>query len=215
MKNEYIIYKATNKLNGKIYIGATTKSLEERKKDHIQKALCSKGSAFQEAIAHYTIDNFIWETIDTANNVNELAEKEKEYIKLYDSNHTGYNSDEGGGFKKDVYQYNTTGNIIATYSSLSDVEKQLHIDKRRISMACTNSTLFGDSFWSYKENDSFHLLYDNRKKTVAQYDLQGNILSRFDSVSEASKLTGISKTCISRCCRGERQSSKGYIWKYI
>ncbi|WP_016988899.1 GIY-YIG nuclease family protein [Flavobacterium sp. ACAM 123] len=33
-----IIYKAENTQTGEIYIGATTKSLEERKQDHIQKA---------------------------------------------------------------------------------------------------------------------------------------------------------------------------------
>ncbi|WP_416382011.1 hypothetical protein [Maribacter sp. BPC-D8] len=34
------------------------------------------------------------------------------------------------------------------------------------------------------------------------------------SIVEASKITGISKTCISRCCRGERKQSGGYLWKY-
>lgn len=214
IENKNIIYKAVNKTNGKIYIGATTHSLEERKKDHIQKALNGKGSAFQEALASYSTDNFIWEEIDTANTINELAEKEKRYIQLYDSNHMGYNSDEGGGFKKNVYQYTYSGDLIAVYDCLTDIENQLHIDKRRISSACNHSTLCKGSFWSYKLNDVFKMPVDDRKRIVKQFDLQGNFIAEYDSVSNASKINNISKTCISRCCRGERENSKGYIWKY-
>lgn len=209
-----IIYRAVNKVNDKVYIGATTKSLEERKKDHIQKALKGKGSTFQTAIAEYSVDNFTWDEIDTADNLNVLAEKEKKYIKLYDSNHTGYNSDEGGGFKKTVYQYNLEGKLIGTFSSLKDIETTLHIDKRRISNACTHSALYDGSFWSYKENDTFQLPIDQKKRKVLQFDLENNFIKSYSSVTEASKLTGISKTCISRCCRGERENSKGFIWKY-
>jgi len=209
-----IIYRVVNKFNDKVYIGATTKSLEERKRDHAQKALKGKGSAFQEAIAKYSVDNFIWEEIDTAENLNILAEKEKKYIKFYDSNHTGYNSDEGGGFKKTVYQYDQDGNLIGTFSSLKEIETRLHIDKRRVSNACTHSSLCNGNFWSYKENDTFQPPSDAKKRKVMQFDMENKLIQTYGSVSEASKMTGISKTCIARCCRGERESSKGFIWKY-
>jgi len=214
MYSELIIYKVTNTLNGKIYIGATSKSIEERKKDHLQKALNGVGSNFQKAIAKYNPDKFIWEKIDTAQDLNELAEKEKFYIQLYKSNDTGYNSDAGGGFKKSVFQYNCNGDIVASYLSLKDVETQLHIDKRRISEACTHSTLCNGSFWSYKTNDTFKNPIDSKKRKVFQYDMNGNLLNFYESVSVASKRTGLSKTCISRCCRTERNDSGGFIWRY-
>jgi hypothetical protein len=53
------------------------------------------------------------------------------------------------------------------------------------------------------------------RKEAIQLDLEGNLLAEYKSVSEASKITGVSKTCISRCCRGERDKSGGYIWKYM
>jgi hypothetical protein len=47
----YIIYRAQNIFTNEVYIGATTKSIEERKTDHIQKANKEIGSYFQEAIS--------------------------------------------------------------------------------------------------------------------------------------------------------------------
>lgn len=209
-----IIYSVKNIITGEYYIGATTKSMNERKKDHLQKSEKKVGSYFQEAIATYPTESFVWETIDTANTLDELAEKEKKYIKKYDSNHNGFNSDNGGGFKKTVYQYDDEGKMIAKYEGLSEIANKLNFDKRRISTACNSSTPFGGSFWSYKENDTFNLSYDQRKRCVVQLDLAGNFINQFSSVSEANCQTGVSKTCIARCCRGEREKSKGFIWKY-
>ena len=51
MENKnYIIYKAQNTITGECYIGATTKSIEERKQDHLQKANTNNGHKFHFAI---------------------------------------------------------------------------------------------------------------------------------------------------------------------
>ena len=44
------VYKAQNKVTGKVYIGATTDSIENRKKDHQKKANNSQGNEFHEAV---------------------------------------------------------------------------------------------------------------------------------------------------------------------
>ena len=209
-----IIYKVVNTITDEVYIGATTKSIEERKADHLQKSRRKVGSYFQEAIGTYGPDAFSWQQIDTANSTNELAEKEKQYILKYNSKEQGYNSDAGGGFKKIVYQFNEDGILINSFSSLKEIETTLNYDKRRVSNACTTATLWKGSYWSYSLNKTFIPAIDSRKKKVFQYSLNGEILARYNSVAEASRETGISKTCISRCCRGERRSSSGFLWKY-
>jgi hypothetical protein len=216
MKNKtiHLVYKVTNLETGEAYIGATTRSIEDRKSDHIQKANKGVGGYFQEAIGTYGPDSFSWEQIDTANNSNELAEKEKQYILQYNSKDKGYNADSGGGFMKTVYQYSQDGALIASFSSLKQVESTFNYDKRRISNACTTATLWQGSYWSYSQSNSFKIIIDSRKKKVFQYNYNGELVAEFISVAEASKITGLSKSCISRCCRGERQSSGGYIWKY-
>jgi len=209
------IYKVTNTNTGEIYIGATTRSINERKIDHIQKANTGLGGYFQQSIGTYGFEAFSWEQIDTAENPNELAQKETYYILQYNSRANGYNENRGGGFKKTVYQYNLDGALIHSFEDLSSAASSVTTTKKRISKAClSKSNLFDNSYWSYKYSEPFVSETDLRKKTVLQYDLNGNLLNTFVSVAEASKIIGLSKTCISRCCRGERESTGGFKWNY-
>ena len=216
MKNvNGIIYKVTNQATNENYIGATTKSIEERKIDHFQKSETNNCYKFQNAISTYGKDAFIWEQIDTASSIDELANKEIHYIEKFEANSKGYNSDKGGGFKKTIYKYNLDGSLNSTYESLRDAGASINASKQDISRACwsVNHTLCG-FLWSYNYVEPFMPETDNRKKEVLQYNLNGNLLARYVSASEASRKTGVSKTCITRCCRGERESSGGFIWKY-
>lgn len=52
----------------------------------------------------------------------------------------------------------------------------------------------------------------SQSKTVLQYSLDGKLLAKYESVSEAMRKTGILK--ISNVCRGERKQAGGYIWRY-
>ena len=81
MENNKIIYKATNSVNGFVYVGATTKTIRDRKKDHLSKATSGESGKFQEAISTYGAEAFFWEQIDTASSIDELALKEKQYIQ--------------------------------------------------------------------------------------------------------------------------------------
>lgn len=210
-----IIYKAENKLTGAVYIGVSTNSLETRKADHIQRASRGNINQFQEAISTYGTDSFTWEQIDTANSPNELAEKEKKFILLYNSKEEGYNQDSGGGFKKKVYQYSLDGALMNTYEDLESAANAVSADKRSISSACLKINKTCKSyFWSYSFVEKFVPEVDKRKKEVAQFSLDGILIANYKSVAEASKQSKISKTCISRVCRNEREQSGGFIWQY-
>ncbi len=209
-----IIYKVTNTITNKVYIGATTKSIEERKLDHLQKSEKKVGSYFQEAILTYGKDAFTWEQIDTASTNNELAKKEVYYIQEYDTLLNGYNEDRGGGIKKTVYQFNyKTGKLINSYESLSQAAEAAEAIKQNISDVCLGhyNTCKGFS-WSYDED--YKLFKDKRKKEVIQFDLNKNFIAKYESLAEASRITNASKTCIARCCRGERLNTHGFIFEY-
>lgn len=214
--NRYIIYQAKNVFTGDVYVGATTKSLDERKNDHLQKS--SKGSDifFHQAIQTYGSDSFLWTELDSTNSINELAEKETEYIYLYDSFKNGYNSDKGGGLRKTVYQYNVdTGELLHSFNDLASAANAVNANKRSISNVCLqyNKTCKG-YHWSYSSTVEFNSISDFRKKTVNQTSLDGDVIACYESASEASRKTGVSKTCITRCCREEREHSGGFRWKY-
>lgn len=90
-----IIYKITNKINGKVYIGQTIRTLEERWKDH-----CSENSrcfAIKAAIDKYGRENFIIEQIDQAIDLIDLNKKEGDWIvNLNSLAPNGYNLKSGG-----------------------------------------------------------------------------------------------------------------------
>ena len=89
-----IIYKLTNKINNKIYVGMTKYSVGKRVAQHIKS---KKKTIIQNAINKYGIDSFIIEIIDSADTREALAEKEKYWIKKFNCKAPlGYNATDGG-----------------------------------------------------------------------------------------------------------------------
>lgn len=88
------IYKITNKINGKVYIGQTIKSIEERWKQHCSKnSLCK---ALQSALIKYGMDNFSIECVEECYSIDQLNIREIFWINFYNSFYEGYNLTSGG-----------------------------------------------------------------------------------------------------------------------
>jgi len=92
------IYKITNLVNNKIYVGCTKKSLNERFDEHISRAKNKKHkSKLYNSIRKYGIENFLMESIESIEtDFTNLLKMEIEYIKKYDSFNNGMNSTLGG-----------------------------------------------------------------------------------------------------------------------
>ena len=71
------IYKVTNKINGKFYIGLTKRDIQRRLKEHMYNG----DTGLSAPIKKYGLENFVIETIDTAKSFKELEQKEMKYIK--------------------------------------------------------------------------------------------------------------------------------------
>ena len=106
-----IIYKITNKINGKVYIGQTINTLNRRWKQHCQTTQCYC-RLLHNAIAKYGKENFTVEQIDVACDRDELDQKEIYWIKHYDSMNPkkGYNL-LGGGNKNHIVSEETRRKI--------------------------------------------------------------------------------------------------------
>ena len=93
-----IIYRVTNIVDGKIYIGQTRQGIAARRRTHERTAL-SNGYLyrFHRALKEHGLENFQWETIDTCADTEEANEMEYHYIKQYQSTNEdyGYNICEG------------------------------------------------------------------------------------------------------------------------
>lgn len=141
MNMKYVIYKITNLINNKIYIGQTT-NVKERFRHHKQ-APFRKGSRdynkpLYRAIRKYGLDNFSFEIIDkSATSIDELNAKEINYIKLFDSiidSGHGYNLESGGnnGLKSEYTKKKYQKLIKDTEAGRLVKEKEWLIELKRL-----------------------------------------------------------------------------------
>ena len=87
----YCIYKITNDINNQVYIGLTTRSIEQRWKEHIRH----KSSSIDNAIQKYGIAHFSVEEIEECPD-EIIDEREVYWIDFYDTYNNGYNATKGG-----------------------------------------------------------------------------------------------------------------------
>lgn len=140
------IYKITNKVNDKVYIGCTVTSLNKRYQEHIYR--CFKTdykSKLYNSIKKYGEENFTIELIEECE-IGRIYETEKKYIELYDSFKNGLNSTLGGegclGYvhspeiRKKISKNVKNGNSHKgkTYDTLYGVSGQKEKEKRKESV---------------------------------------------------------------------------------
>lgn len=92
------IYKISTTESKKVYIGQTTRTVQQRFLLHLKAATRATASSshLYLAINKYGSKTFSVEQIDFANSQDELNEKERYWINFYDSINNGYNMMEGG-----------------------------------------------------------------------------------------------------------------------
>ena len=91
VKNVRGIYKVTNKINGKVYIGQSV-DIGKRWRQHMT---AKDDIYFHKAIQKYGVENFEWEVIEQCKK-KDLDEREIYWIEYYDSFNKGYNRTKGG-----------------------------------------------------------------------------------------------------------------------
>lgn len=148
-----LIYKVQNKINGHIYIGKTSRTLNERWKEHVNYALSDGKTALAKAIRKYGKDNFELFIIEDNIDNNLLNEKEKTYINFYQSNKSdiGYNETEGGdggrtSSKLSQTQVSEIIKLIQTSNiSLSDIARMYNIHRSVIANINNGKTWVQDN----------------------------------------------------------------------
>ena len=104
------IYKITNNLNNKIYIGLSSKKVEE------SESYYGSGVLIYKAIDKYGKDNFTKTILERdITDFKVLCERERHYIDIYDSINNGYNITEGGGGTFGYKHTNATKEKIRQY----------------------------------------------------------------------------------------------------
>lgn len=92
-----VVYSATNRKNGKIYVGLTTRTLQKRVDEHIRSSREGSNTAFHAALRRYGTLSFAWQVHYRSSSPIKLGLKERELIREFDCRvPNGYNITEGG-----------------------------------------------------------------------------------------------------------------------
>lgn len=97
------IYKITNRVNNKIYVGQTRFTLEHRWKQHIYESKRDLSKPLYRAFKKYGIENFFIESIESVP-FDKLNEREIFWIAELDTFSKGYNATRGGQGELKIYQ---------------------------------------------------------------------------------------------------------------
>ena len=210
------IYKITNKVNDKSYIGLST-NIERRFIDHKHLKDCSRNKnklkILYQAFLKYGIENFDFSIIELCP-VEKLSERERYWVAFYDTYYNGYNATVGGdGFT--IIDHKAVIEDFARTGSCVETAHNLNITKHTVGKILTSN---GIAHRSPAECGGLN------KNDVSQFTKQGEFIRKFDSQRAAAEyLVQIGKTKatldtvgahIGQSCSGKIKSAYGFIWKH-
>ena len=202
-----LIYKITNDVNDKLYIGQTTKTLEERIRNHRNSFVSGADTRIYRAMRKHGWEKFHFEVIATAQDKSTLDELEKYFIKKYDSVNNGYNMSFGGDsnpmFSDEVAEkHSSIMRSEAVRKKISESmkrsyakrggpseEHRKHLSKSKHDLYASEKgeevrKKFRKSFKLSPEH--FKALNDAKNKSVYCVDADGKIVAEFSRVKDAA-----------------------------
>lgn len=229
---EWIIYKHTNQINGKIYIGQTKQTPQARWQGGLgyQSYGAQKESVFSVAIKKYGWENFTHEILEEKIDSQEEADRKeiywieffRSYIGFSDCN--GYNMTLGGSSGEhlgySVYQISKTDmSVINEFASTAEASRQFSSEGNasQIRRCCEGlKHSCKGYYWCYKDNYTKEWMPKNNElvSPVLQIDDDLNVIRKYDSITECVKLTGFSMGSIVSCCRRKQRKANNYFWCY-
>lgn len=220
------VYKITNLINGKIYIGITNQGSKVRWCKHCSDSRQGSDFPIHNAIRKYGEDNFQIEVIEVIENedYDYLKAREVYWVKVYDSynREKGYNLTLGGdgtfgrfhsAETKEKIRQSKIGRKHSKESrhNMSESHKRLEYNHDEMSSRCKKGNGIR---WSNLDNRKNASLNNKNNKAILQIDLEMNIIAEFRSSSEAARCIGKTHQNICKCALGKLPTAYGFIWRY-
>lgn len=233
------IYKITNIVNNKVYVGSS-KSINRRKYQHfyLLKNNKHKNLYLQFSYNKYGKSSFIFELLEKCD-INQLSLKEEYWIKYYNSyksksgynlalvensthsfnNETKFKMSKSNTSKKKLYQYDINGKLLNKFDSIKECSIKLNIPRRNIqNVLKVNNKTTHHFYFSYSNKFDYIKItpkLPSNTKSVIQYNLDNEIINTYISVKEASIKLNVAYTNMSRhLSQNKPKTIRGYVFKY-
>lgn len=222
--DNWIVYVHTCKVNNKKYVGITSQKPVERwgKTGNAY----TRTQVISKAIKKYGWDNFEHEILESGLTMTEASEKERYYIKKYNSLiPNGYNCAEGGyNYASSEYSRQKNSELKSipvicietgeVYKSSHEVEAKLGIKHTNVSKATIDRyrTSGGFHWMKYEEylKNGYSEVLNPNKKHVICIETQ----KVYESSRKAFEDTGVDSSYIYRCCAGKTKTAGDLHWQY-
>lgn len=206
------IYEIRNTVNGHIYVGSAI-DLKQRWYDHRKLLRVNKHHSkyLQNAWNKYGESAFIFVVLRYIKSKDDLITNEQEFI---DKLNPDYNVCRVAGSTLGKKQPAHVGRAVGVANSqrvITDEYRQ-KMSRSTLGKIVSEETKNRMSF-AYKLRASLGWKPKNTVK-IFQYTVDGDFICEYESVAEAARKTGLKDTHISRCARGKRKTTGGYVWQY-
>ena len=204
------IYKISNDINNKVYIGKTLASISERWKEHLSDMDKRKNEKrpLYAAMRKYGTSHFYIEEVEQCSN-DIINERECYWIDFYDSYSNGYNATKGGDGKS----YADVEAIITLWNKGKNI-KEIHDITGHDHITITNHLRnYGITAEERQRRGRDYL----RKAVVMLDKNTEEVLKVFDMITDTETFLQKpgSRRHVYEVCNGKRKTAYGYKWKYL
>lgn len=218
------IYIIKNTKNNKVYVGQTSRTIEDRWKQHKNAAIRGEeqGIILYNAMRKYGIENFYITQLEECE-LKDINDREIYWIQYYNcQTPNGYNVRSGGEDpgRKEVCKIDiNTNQIIECYGSAMAAAELNNIDLSLLTKTCRHEEghdTCGGFKWSYLDNLS---KVNNNKGSIKNFKVQQldgktlELIKVWNNVKEAADTLGIDASGISHCLSGRYKTTAGFAWK--
>lgn len=243
-RRDHKVYKYTNKINGKVYIGRTCQSL--RRRAHFNGTGYKKCAYFWRAIQKYGWENFEGEILEEGLTDVEASEREAFYMKEFSSldRNKGYNTLEGGyRYYSDEFREKMNNKVVSKETRKKISENHANFsgennpmwgrrrtdeEKKRMREAFLGRTHSRETCEKLSQKKKGRIPWNKGKKFTQEQKKnmkkpnkanQKSVIcvetrAKYESLEDASRVTGINPQSISYACRGLTKTAGGYHWKW-
>lgn len=229
------IYKITNKINGKCYVGQTTAPVKVRWRQHLSDSRAGSKLLIHKALRKYKKNNFLFEVVCMAESEQELNALEERYIKDWNTLPPfGYNLTLGGRSSKRsaaAIKNNSRSKgghcVTAVHLHTAEVRHYSHIrdaEKDGFSSGHVRDVIAG----KIKQLDGWIFVYGSvlkaqerkgqyvkkrgasfKSRKVIQVDTSG-----CETLFDSTYIPGFNQANVWMCCEGKQKQHKGYTFRY-